>query len=50
MIKKSVKFILTLVLLLFAVAGFAEKLCPECSKLFDDSINFCPNDGARLIF
>lgn len=49
MIKKSVKFILTLVLLLFAVAGFAEKLCPECSKLFDDSINFCPNDGARLI-
>lgn len=31
-----------------AQCAYAAKVCPECSREFDDTVNFCPFDGARL--
>ena len=41
-------FVAAVFCLSFAYAVYAEKKCPECQSVFEDKINFCPNDGARL--
>ena len=27
-----------------------EKLCSKCSKIFDKSVEYCPFDGAKLVY
>ncbi len=45
---RSIFIILFSILILSSNTVFAEKLCPNCEKYFDDSIKFCPDDGFKL--
>ncbi|OGK05740.1 MAG: hypothetical protein A2W80_04535 [Candidatus Riflebacteria bacterium GWC2_50_8] len=44
----KVRALLCLLLLLAANPVFALKICPTCQKEQADSVNFCPDDGAKL--
>lgn len=44
----KVRALLCLLLLLAANPVFALKICPSCQKEQADSVNFCPDDGAKL--
>lgn len=51
MIKKRGLYISSLLALLtFLAAGNAdaEKICPNCNRVFEDSIKFCSEDGTKL--
>ena len=46
--KKRVLYILFILFALAVTGSYADKICPSCETIFDDSIKFCPNDGTKL--
>ena len=46
--EKRVLYLLLILLALTVNSSFADKACPACETIFDDSIKFCPNDGTKL--
>ena len=46
--RNKLLIILSSILFLSTNICLADKLCPTCENVFDDSIKFCPEDGTKL--